>query len=84
MRKMTFFEMLKTLELYFGGMLYVTGAVMNIFLLKILPYTVVYPMTSLTYVWTMVVSAILLKERISFNKVLAVGFIIGGICCITI
>ena len=80
----TLIGLLKIPELYVGGALYVVGAVSNIFLLRIMPYTVVYPITSLTYVWTMVISALFLKERITVNKVVAVGFIVSGICCITL
>lgn len=83
MQKLSILEMLKTPELYAGGVLYVLGACTNIVLLRSMPYTVVYPMTSLTYVWTMFVSAILLKEKITRNKVLAVVFIAVGICFIS-
>ena len=76
-------EMLKTPELYAGGVLYVLGACTNIFLLRSMPYTVVYPMTSLTYVWTMFVSALFLGERVTRNKILAVICIILGICFIS-
>ena len=84
MQAITVIGLLKIPELYIGGVLYVVGAIMNIFLLWIMPYTVVYPITSLTYVWTMVISAFLLEERITMNKVVAVGFIVIGICCISL
>lgn len=83
-QKISFLGLLKTPELYVGGLLYVLGACTNIVLLRSMPYTVVYPMTSLTYVWTMFVSAILLKEKITKNKVLAVLFIAAGISFISI
>lgn len=83
-QKITILNLIKNSYLYIGGVLYVTGAFTNIYLLKIMPYTVVYPMTSLTYVWTMIISTLLLKEKIRLNKILAVGFILIGICFITI
>lgn len=84
MQKISIFGMLKIPELYTGGILYVLGACMNIILLRSMPYTVVYPMTSLTYVWTMFVSSVLLNEKITKNKVIAVVCIICGICLITV
>lgn len=83
MQKLSILLMLRTPELYAGGILYVLGACTNIVLLRSMPYTVVYPMTSLTYVWTMFVSAFLLKEKITRNKVLAVVCIVLGICLIS-
>jgi len=77
-------SMIKISELYLGGILYVFGACVNIYLLRLMPYTVVYPLTSLTYVWTMFVSAVLLKEKISVNKIIAIIFIIAGICFISL
>ena len=84
MQVFTVIGLLKIPELYAGGILYVVGAVTNIFLLKKMPYTVVYPITSLTYIWSMVISALFLKERITINKIVAVGFIVMGVCCISI
>lgn len=83
-RKITILNLLKTYDLYIGGILYLIGAFTNIYLLQTMPYTVVYPMTSLTYVWTMMVSAMFLKERIKLNKIFAVGFIVIGMFVITV
>ena len=46
--------MLKNINLYVGGFLYLLSAVINIWVLKWLDYSVVLPLTSLTYIWTMV------------------------------
>ena len=77
-------EMIRIPEMYIGGVLYLLGAGTNIILLRRLPYTVVYPLTSLTYVWTMFISASLLKEKITGNKIGAVLLIIIGICFISL
>lgn len=82
--KISIVEMIKTSQLYAGGILYVVGACINIVLLRNMPYTVVYPMTSLTYVWTMFISALLLNEKITRNKIVAVLCIVLGICFISI
>jgi drug/metabolite transporter (DMT)-like permease len=61
-----------------GGLLYVISAILNIIVLQQLPYTVVFPLTSLTYIWTLLLSAILLKETITRKKIIGVLFIIIG------
>ena len=45
-------EMLKNVNLYIGGGLYLTSAVLNIWVLRYLDYSVVLPLTSFTYIWT--------------------------------
>lgn len=58
-------NLLKSLFLYSGGILYLLSAVINIYLLKIMPYSVVLPLTSITYVWTMVISYFALHETLN-------------------
>ncbi|MEH7354719.1 EamA family transporter [Neobacillus drentensis] len=63
------------LNLCLGGIFYVLGALFNIVLLKYLPYTIVYPLSSITYLWTMVLSYFLLSEKFTVKK-------ISGVCLI--
>ena len=70
--------------LYIGGFLYVIGGIFNILLLRKLDYSIVYPMSSLTYVWTMFSSFFLLKEPLNAKKIIAVSLIIIGIFIINI
>lgn len=70
--------MLKNKNLYIGGILYLLGAVMNIWVLRFWDYSVVLPLTSLTYIWTMVLSYIILKEKISAKKIVGVILILAG------
>ena len=65
-------------NLYIGGTLYILSAILNIWLLKYLDYSVVLPLTSLTYVWTMFLAAAILKESISLRKVFGIIFILSG------
>ncbi|MCI5723722.1 MAG: EamA family transporter [Erysipelotrichaceae bacterium] len=69
--------MLKNINLYIGGFLYLSSALLNIWVLKVLDYSVVLPLTSLTYIWTMVLSYFILREKITLKK-------IGGVCLILI
>ena len=65
-------------NLYVGGFLYLGSAVLNIILLRYLDYSVVLPLTSLTYVWTMILSHIILKENITVRKIAGVFLITIG------
>ena len=64
---------------YLGGIMYVGSACVNIYLLKVLPYAVVLPIGSLTYVWTMFISHWLLKEIITKRKILGIAIIFIGV-----
>lgn len=65
-------------NLYVGGFLYLASAVLNIWVLRHLDYSVVLPLTSLTYVWTMVLSYAVLKEKITVRKIAGVLLILAG------
>lgn len=66
------------LNLYFGGVLYFISALVNIYLLKFLEYSVVLPLTSITYIWTMIISYFILNENITFRKIVGIVFILVG------
>ena len=77
-------DMLKNINLYIGGFLYVSSAVLNIWLLKILDYSVILPLTSLTYIWTMILSYFILKEKITVKKIAGVCLILVGAIIISV
>nr|WP_276323908.1 EamA family transporter [Planococcus halocryophilus] len=66
------------LRLLSGVFLYGVSAILNIVALKFLPYTVVFPLTAITYIWTMLISYLLLKEQISMRKIIGVLLIVTG------
>ncbi|WP_258012632.1 EamA family transporter [Paenibacillus sp. F4] len=66
------------MHFFLAGFLYALGAFLNIILLKFIPYTVVYPLTAFTYIWTLIFSRIFLKETISVTKIGGVLLIICG------
>lgn len=78
------FGLIKDLNLWIGGGIYAASAVINIIVLRYLDYSVVLPLTSLTYVWTMIVSYLLLKEKISRKKIIGVTLIVAGAVCVAI
>lgn len=76
--------MIKNKNLYLGGGLYFISALLNIYILRFLDYSVVLPLTSLTYVWTMFLSKIFLKEKISAKKKIGIAAILIGACLVSI
>jgi hypothetical protein len=75
---------LKNIYLYIGVLLYGISALVNIVVLKKLDYSVVLPLTSITYIWTMFLSCIILKEIISRRKIMGVILVIVGAVFIVI
>ena len=71
-------DTLKSKYLYFGGGLYVTAAVLNIYLFRFLDYSVVLPLTAMTYILTMLISYKYLGEKITKRKIFGILMIIGG------
>lgn len=72
-------SLLRTPQIYLGGCFYLTGAVLNILLLRRLDYSVLYPMTALTYIWSMALSAAFLGERVTKQKLIGVAAILAGV-----
>jgi len=70
--------------LYVGGFLYVLAALFNIWILKRLPYSVVVPLGSICYIWTMLIAGFFLKEKIGPGKILGVLLILSGVVCIAV
>ena len=64
--------------LYAGAALYVLAALMNVYVLRYLDYSVALPLTSVTYVWTMLLSRRLLGERIVRRQWLGTACIVLG------
>ena len=65
-------------SLYFGAFLYMLAALLNIVVLTYWEYTLVLPLTSITYVWTAILAKIIYKENLSYLKVLGLGLVVIG------
>lgn len=76
--------LIKNVNLYIGGFLYLASAVLNIWILRYLDYSVVLPLTSLTYIWTMVLSYMILKEKITKKKIVGVVLILVGALAVSL
>ena len=78
------FKLLFDPKFYIGGFLYVAAAIANIWVLRYLDYSVVLPLTSLTYIWAMVLAHFALKEKISPKKIAGVLMILAGAVLISL
>lgn len=65
--------------IFLGIALYLIAAFLNIYVLQILPYSIVLPLTSITYIWTMWFSSRYLHETITKKKIIGISFIIIGV-----
>jgi drug/metabolite transporter (DMT)-like permease len=79
-----FKDLLLCKYLYAGIFLYVIAALLNVYLLQVMPYSVVVPLCSITYIWTLLVSFKLLGEKISLKKIFGVATILVGAICVSI
>jgi drug/metabolite transporter (DMT)-like permease len=68
------------INFYAGGALYCGAATINIYVLRYLTYSTLLPLTSLTYIWTMILSRAVLKEKLNPKKIFGViGILIGAV-----
>ncbi|WP_127530446.1 EamA family transporter [Paenibacillus kobensis] len=67
----------------FGLAAYGAGALLNIYLLSVLPYTLVVPANALTFVWAMVLAKWIFGEQIKGLRWAGVAFIMGGLILLT-
>ena len=71
-------SLVTTPQIWLGGLLYLAGALLNIYLLRGYSYSIVYPLTSLTYVWSLILSALLLHEKVTVQKLFGIAAICLG------
>lgn len=70
--------------LYMGAILYLISLLLNIYILEYLPYNVVFPLTSLTYVWTLIIARVVLKESITKKKIIGIILLGLGVVCMVL
>lgn len=70
--------------LIIGLLSYGAGAILNIIALGYMPYTIVFPLTSITYIWTFILSYRLLGEPITKRKMAGIALIIIGAICLVL
>ena len=75
----SFFDNFKDIKFWLAAFLYLLSAAVNIYLLTKLAYSIVVPLGSLTYVWTLILSNRFLKEKINFKKAAGVVLVLLGV-----
>lgn len=79
----TILGILASPRLYVGGGLYFASMLLNIYTLRYMPYNVVFPLTSITYIWTLILAKVYLKEKITSRKLIGIALLcIGAICMV--
>ncbi len=76
--------LLRDRNIYIGGVLYLAAAVINIYLLKYLDYSVVLPFTALTYLWTMLLASYFLQETLTDKKLGGLLLVIIGVILVAL
>lgn len=64
--------------LYYGCSLYFIASILNIYILKFINYSKLLPLTSFTYIWTMILSFFIFNEKINKLKIAGLFFILIG------
>jgi uncharacterized membrane protein len=77
------FKLIKNGKFVLGVFLYVMGTALFIPALKGNQLSLIYPLTSLSYIWVTFFSALFLKEKINYKKILGIGMIIFGVVMLT-
>ena len=77
-------KLLLNYNLYVGGILYLLSALLNIWVLRFLDYSVVLPATSLTYLWTMFLSRLFLKEKLTKRKLIGMTLVFAGVLLVSL
>ena len=70
-------------SLIFGLFLYGLSGVILVFALKQGKLHVIYPMISLSYIWTTLISVFLLNEQVSGIQITGIGSVLLGVFFIT-
>lgn len=71
-------NMLKTPSLYAGGALYLAASILNIYVLRVMDYSSVLPLSAFTYVWTMFLARIRFGEKLTARKMTGVFLVVVG------
>ncbi|MDN5328082.1 MAG: hypothetical protein PWP03_720 [Candidatus Woesearchaeota archaeon] len=72
-------KLLNNKKVIFGFFIYLLSTIFFVFAVKFLPISIAYPISSLSYVWVVVFSAFILKEKVKLNNWLGIIIIILGI-----
>jgi uncharacterized membrane protein len=75
-------KQLKNKNLMIGAILFVIGAIAYILALKMDELSIIYPLTSISYIWVSIISVKFLKEKMNTYKWIGIALIMLGIIVI--
>ncbi|MCD6464239.1 EamA family transporter [Candidatus Woesearchaeota archaeon] len=67
-----------------GALLYAVSTIFYLYALSITDLSIVYPITSLSYVWTALLSKLFLKETINLKRWTGIILVVLGVAFITL
>ncbi len=70
------------IKFWMGGFCFFISTIPFLIAVKSADITVLYPFVSLSYIWTIILAKIFLKEKINRNKIIGIIFIIAGVALI--
>lgn len=71
--------LLKNYNFFIAGFLFIISTISYTYLLRNYNLSLLYPMTSLSYIWTAFLGCWLLKEKITINKTAGIILIVIGV-----
>lgn len=71
-------ELARNFNFYMGTIFYIVSSLLNIIILRYLPYSIVLPLTSITYIWTAVIGHFLLNEKLHRRDIAGIGIVVLG------
>jgi len=77
-------NILKNWKIIVGLALYILATVFFIYLLKTQKLSLLYPMTSLTYIFATILAITVLKERMNIYKIIGILAIVIGVVCVSL
>jgi drug/metabolite transporter (DMT)-like permease len=77
-------DILRNWRIILGLVLYAFSTVAFIYLLRSEDLSMLYPLTSMGYIFITIFSAILLKEKINVYKVFGIALIVTGVVLVTL
>ncbi|MDO5707979.1 MAG: EamA family transporter [Andreesenia angusta] len=78
------FSLLKDKNFYIGIILFCLGAVFNIYGLRFVDYSILFPIKSLAYIWTIIIARIFLNEKLTRYKLAGISLILIGVIVLSI
>lgn len=69
-------------QLAVGGLLFLLASLLWMYMLKVFPLSIAYPLVSLSYVFGMVAAVVVFHENVPPTRWAGVGLIMAGCCLI--